>query len=112
MAAKRLGWSQETVRDWYTKPARRETPTVAALTTSLIDGIDSMLGVLDAQAGTYTVTRNTIRFEDPARPGSTRRCASGSSDRGSARRPAARDQPGPMSYLLQAIGTTRLPLAS
>ena len=65
VASKRLGWSQETTRDWYTKPSRREPATMASLTTSLIDGIDSMLGVLDAQAGTYTLTKNTIKFEDP-----------------------------------------------
>ena len=40
--------------------------SLAMVTTSLIEGIDSVLGVLDAQAGTYMVTKNTIRFEDPA----------------------------------------------
>ena len=113
VTAKRMGWSQETVRDWYAKPARREPATIAALTTSLIDGIDSMLGVLDAQAGTYTLTRNTIKFEDPSAArqyAALRARITATVD--SARVAGAGDQPGPMSYLLKAIGTTRLPLAS
>jgi hypothetical protein len=113
VASKRLGWSQETTRDWYTKPSRREPAAMASLTTSLIDGIDSMLGVLDAQAGTYTLTKNTIRFEEAAaarRYAELRARITATVD--SARTAGGSDQPGPMSYLLQAIGTTRLPLAS
>jgi hypothetical protein len=113
VASKRLGWSPETVRDWYTKPARRESAGMAALTTSLIDGIDSMLGVLDAQAGTYTLGKNTIRFEDPdaARQYSALRTRI-TATVDSARVAGGETDAGPMSYLLKAIGTTRLPLAS
>jgi hypothetical protein len=113
VATKRLGWSQETTRDWYTKPSRREPATMASLTTSLIDAIDSMLGVLDAQAGTYALSKNTIRFEDAAAArqyAELRARITATVD--SARAAGGADQPGPMSYLLQAIGTTRLPLAS
>jgi hypothetical protein len=113
LASKRLGWSQETVRDWYTKPTRREPAALAALTTSLIDGIDSLLGVLDGEAGTYTLTKNTIRFEDPAAAqqyASLRARITATVD--SARAAGGADQAGPMRYLLEAIGTTRLPLAS
>jgi hypothetical protein len=79
----------------------------------LIDGIDSLLGVLDAQAGTYTVRKNSIRFEDPAAAReymALRERILMTVD--SARVSGAASEPGPMSYLLQAIGTTRLPLAS
>jgi hypothetical protein len=112
-ASKEQGWSPEMIRDWYSKPAKQEPATLAALTTSLIDGIDSLLGVLDAQAGTYTVTKYTIKFEDP---GAAREYAA-LRDRiaatvDSAKAEGGRDRAGPMSYLLQAIGTTRLPLAS
>ena len=113
VASKQLGWSAETVRDGYAKPARRESPTLATLTTSLIDGIDSMLGVLDAQAGTYTLTKNVIKFEDPSAArqyAALRERITATVD--SARAAGGREQPGPMGYLLQAIGTTRLPLAS
>jgi hypothetical protein len=113
VATKQLGWSAETVRDWYAKPPRRESPALAALTSSLINGIDSLLGVLDGQAGTYTLTKNLIRFEDPgaARQYTVLR------DRitatvDSARSAGGAEEMGPMGYLLQAIGTTRLPLAS
>ncbi len=113
VASKQLGWSAETVRDWYAKPARRESPTLATLTTSLIDGIDSMLGVLDAQAGTYTLTKNVIKFEDPSAArqyAALRERITATVD--SARAAGGGEQAGPMGYLLQAIGTTRLPLAS
>ena len=86
---------------------------MAALTSSLIEGIDSLLGVLDAQAGTYTVTKNTIKFEDA---GAAREYAAlrerimATVD--SAKAAGGAEQPGPMSYLLQAIGATRLPLAT
>ena len=113
VASKQMGWSQETVRDWYAKPARRESATLAALTSSLIDGVDSMLGVLDSQAGTYTLTKNTIKFEDQAaaqRYAALRARIVATVD--SARTAGGQDEPGPMSYLLQAIGTTRLPQAS
>ena len=63
--AKSRKWAPAEIRQWYTKPVRTDTPTVMALTSTLMDGIDSLLGVLDAQAGTYAVTRNTIRFQGP-----------------------------------------------
>ena len=113
VASKRMGWSQEAVREWYSRPARRESPAIAALTTSLIDGIDSMLGVLDAEAGTYKLTKNTIRFEDPGAANqysALRARITATVD--SARVAGGESQPGPMGYLLKAIGTTRLPLAS
>jgi hypothetical protein len=112
-ASKELGWSPEMMRDWYSKPSRQEPAALVALTASLIDGIDSLLGVLDAQAGTYTLTKNTIRFEDrgAAREyAALRERITATVD--SAKTAGGRDQAGPMSYLLQAIGTTRLPLAS
>ena len=84
-----------------------------ALTSTLMDGIDSLLGVLDAQAGTYAVTKNTIRFEDP---GAAREYMALRErilvTMDSARTAGGADRPGPMSYLLQAIGATRLPIAS
>jgi hypothetical protein len=111
--SKARGWTPADVRLWYTRSARTDSPSLAALTTSLIDGIDSLLGVLDAQAGTYAITRNTIRFEDPAaaREYTTlRERILATMD--SARVAGGTDHPGPMSYLLEAIGTTRLPIAS
>jgi hypothetical protein len=111
--AKTRNWAAPDVRQWYAKPARTDTPDVAALTSSLVTGIDSLFGVLDAQAGTYAVTKNTIRFEDP----SAAREYMALRERivvtmDSARAVGGADHPGPMSYLLQAIGATRLPIAS
>ena len=111
--SKARGWTPADLKLWYAKPTRADSPTVAGLTASLIEGIDSLLGVLDAQAGTYAVTKNSIRFEDP----SAAREYMALRERilmtvDSAKVAGAADHPGPMSYLLQAIGTTRLPLAS
>jgi hypothetical protein len=78
----------------------------------LLEEIDSLFGVLDAQAGTYTLTKNAIRFEDPSAAreyAALRGKIVAAVD--SARTAGAAEQPGPMSYLLQAIGATRLPLA-
>jgi hypothetical protein len=111
--SKAKGWTPSDIKLWYAKPSRTESATLAGLTTSLIDGIDSLLGVLDAQAGTYTVRKNSIRFEDPAAAReymALRERILMTVD--SARVSGAASEPGPMSYLLQAIGTTRLPLAS
>jgi hypothetical protein len=111
--AKSRNWAAADVRQWYAKPSRTDGPEVAALTSSLIGGIDSLFGVLDAQAGTYAVTKNTIRFEDPAAAReymALRERIVVTMD--SARAVGGADHPGPMSYLLQAIGATRLPIAS
>jgi hypothetical protein len=111
--AKSRNWAPADVRQWYAKTPRTDTPEVAALTSSLVSGIDSLFGVLDDQAGTYAVTRNTIRFEDPAAAHeymALRERIVVTMD--SARAVGGADHPGPMSYLLQAIGATRLPIAS
>ena len=112
VAAKTQGWTPAAVRVWYARGELKETPAMAALTSSLLEDIDSLFGVLDAQAGTYTLTKNTIKFEDA---GAAREF---SALRGriiaavdSAKAAGGWEQPGPMTYLLQAIGATRLPLA-
>jgi hypothetical protein len=112
VASKQLRWSPQTVRSWYAKTSPVEAPTLAAHTSTLVGQIDSLLGVLDAQAGTYTLTKNTIRFEDAgaAREYSAlRQRITATVD--SAKAAGATEGTGPMGYLLQAIGTTRLPLA-
>ena len=114
MAAKTEGWTPAAVR--VGTPSRlRETPAPwRRSTSSLLEGIDSLLGVLDAQAGTYTLTKNTIKFEDRGRGSRVRGASGDGSWRRWIRRKAAGgwEQPGPMTYLLQAIGATRLPLAT
>ena len=112
VVSKRHGWTPAQVRDWYARPSAKESPGLVALTSSLIAGIDSLFGVLDAQAGTYTLTTNTIRFEDPGAAReytALRQRIAATVD--SAKAAGGAEQPGPMSYMLQAIGTTRLPVA-
>jgi hypothetical protein len=113
VAAKTQSWTPAAVRVWYARAELKETPAMAALTSSLLEGIDSLFGVLDAQAGTYTLTKNTIKFEDA---GAAREFAGlrmrimAAVD--SAKAAGGWELPGPMTYLLQAIGSTRLPLAT
>lgn len=112
VVSRQHGWTQAQVREWYSKPSARESPTLVALTSSLMAEIDSLFGVLDAQAGAYTVTKNTIRFEDEGAArqyGALRQQILAAVD--AARTAGGAEQPGPMNYLLQAIGTTRLPSA-
>jgi hypothetical protein len=112
VAAKTQGWTPAAVRVWYARGALKEAPALAGLTSSLLEGIDSLFGVLDAQSGSYTLTKNTIKFEDA---GAAREFAAlrtqimAAVD--SAKAAGGWEQPGPMTYLLQSIGATRLPLA-
>jgi hypothetical protein len=112
VAAKTQGWTPAAVRVWYARGSLKEAPALAGLTSSLLEEIDSLFGVLDAQSGTYTLTKNTIKFEDA---GAAREFAAlrtqiiAAVD--SAKAAGGWELPGPMTYLLQAIGATRLPLA-
>jgi hypothetical protein len=113
VASKAQAWTPAAVRVWYARPTLQESPAMVALTSSVLQGVDSLFGVLDAQAGTYTLTKNGIKFEDPSAAreyAALRGQIMGALE--SARVAGATEQPGPMSYLLQAIGTTRLPLAT
>jgi hypothetical protein len=106
-------WSPAAIREWYSKPSPAESPALAALTSSLIVGVDSLLGVLDSQAGAYAVSESGVRFEDvgAARDYSAlRQRITATVD--SAKAAGGARATGPMRYLLQAIGTTRLPRAS
>jgi hypothetical protein len=113
VAAKEHGWAPAAIREWNSKPAQTESPALRALTSSLLEGVDSVFGVLDSQAGAYTVGTNGIEFEDAG----AARAYSALRQRitatvNSATAAGGADTAGPMRYLLQAIGTTRLPRAS
>jgi hypothetical protein len=111
VASKRLGWSPTAMRRWYGRVVPKESPAMVELTSSLLSGVDSLLGVLDAQAGAYTITPRTIQFDDPAARESysaLRQRIAATVDSASVLVRA--DSNTPMGYLLQAIGTTRPPL--
>jgi hypothetical protein len=111
VASKRLGWSPTAIRRWYGRVVPKESPALVGLTTSLLSGADSLLGVLDAQAGAYTITPRTIQFDDPAAKESysaLRQRIAATVDSASVL--VGADSNTPMGYLLQAIGTTRPPL--
>ena len=111
VVSKRLGWSPTAIRRWYGRLTPKESPAAVELTTSLISGVDSLLGVLDAQAGAYTITPRTIQFDDPAAKESysaVRQRIAATVD--SASLLVGPDTSTPIGYLLQAIGTTRPPL--
>jgi hypothetical protein len=98
------------VRQWYSRAPRKESPTLELLSSSLMNGIDSLLGVLDDQAGAYKLRGGAIAFEDPAasqRYGALRRSIKDRID--SAVAAGGPTSPGATRLLLQAIGTSTLP---
>ncbi len=102
--------SASEIRRWYAKVTPREVPALATLTSTILTGLDSLLGVLDAQAGAYSVDKNAIRFEDPSAAhayGALREEIAKAVD--VAKAAGGADSTGPMVYLLDAIGSTRLP---
>jgi hypothetical protein len=110
LLAKRHKWSPAEVKQWHSRPTRKETPTLELLSGSLLSGIDTLLGVLDAHAGAYKVRGTAIAFEDPAGTqayGALRRRIKEQIDAAVAAGGATSF--GPTGFLLQAIGTSTLP---
>jgi hypothetical protein len=108
--SKTNGWTNRSVRQWYSRTALKEPPAHVTLSSHLMAGIDSVLGVLGEQAGAYKLGEGTILFEDAAasrRYGQLRRQVVSLID--SAKAAGGDESEGPLGYLLQAIGTSRLP---
>ena len=108
--AKQQGWTPKKVRAWYSRAPKKETPTLELLSGSLLSSIDSVLGVLDAQAGAYKIRGTAIAFEDPTagqRYGVLRRRIKEQINAAIAAGGAT--SPGPAGLLLRAIGTSSLP---
>jgi hypothetical protein len=108
--AKRHKWSSKDLKEWHSRAPRQESPTLELLNGSLLSGIDSLLGVLDAQAGAYKLRGTAIAFEDPAATlayGALRRRIKEQIDAAVAA--GAATTFGPTGLLLQAIGTSTLP---
>jgi hypothetical protein len=110
MYAKRFGWTPNQVKKWYARDTKSEDPALELLSGTLLAGIDSILGVLDAEAGAYKIRGTAIAFEDPTaaqRYGALRRQIKDQIDAAVASDGAT--SPGPTGLLLRAIGTTSLP---
>jgi hypothetical protein len=108
--ARQQSWSPKKVRQWYSRPPRKEAPALVLLSGSLVSSIDSLLGVLNAQAGAYKIRGTAIAFEDPAAGlayGGLRRKIKEQIDAAIAAGGAT--SPGVTGLLLQAIGTSSLP---
>lgn len=108
--AREHGWSTKSLRQWQNRPSPKESPALVKLTSNLLLGIDSVLGLLTEEAGAYRLGEGTIAFEDPEasrRYARLRRHVSAAID--SARVAGGDESTGPMAHVLQAIGTTRLP---
>jgi hypothetical protein len=111
--AKRYAWSPQATRRWQTRPVEREDVNLATLSSGLLKSFDSLLGLLDAQAGAYTLRGTTIDFEDSdaaRKYGALRREIN--SQVSAALAADGEESPGAMGYLLRAIGTTQLPRES
>jgi hypothetical protein len=108
--ARQFGWSPKQVKQWSARETRTEDPVLEALSGRLLAGIDSVLAVLDAEAGAYKIRGTAIAFEDPSaaqRYGALRRHVKEQIDAAVAA--GAATSPGPSGLLLRAIGTTSLP---
>lgn len=104
------GWTPKDVRQWDSRPVRKETPSLELISGTLLAAIDSILGVLDAQAGAYKIRGTAIAFEDPAAGqayGPLRRRIKEQID--AAVSAGGAISSGPTGLLLQAIGTSALP---
>ncbi|HEY4648677.1 MAG TPA: hypothetical protein VIG95_06185 [Gemmatimonadales bacterium] len=110
LLAKQNQWTPKQIRKWYARPQRKESPTLELISGSLVASIDSLLGVLDAQAGAYKIRGTAIAFEDPTAGqayGALRRRIKEQVDAAIAA--GGGISSGPTGLLLQAIGTTTLP---
>jgi hypothetical protein len=108
--AKRFGWTPKQLKQWQDRESRTENPTLEILSSTLMDGIDSILGVLASQAGAYKIRGTAIAFEDPTAAqnyGALRRQIKQQIE--SAAASGAATSSGPAGLLLRAIGTTTLP---
>jgi hypothetical protein len=110
LLARDHGWPPRKVREWYSRPMRKEPPTLELLSGTLVASIDSVLGVLQDQAGAYKLRGTAIAFEDPTAGqayGVLRRRIKEQID--AAVVAGGATSAGPTGLLLQAIGTTALP---
>lgn len=108
--AKQQEWAPKKVRQWYSRPVQKESASLELLSGTLIASIDSILGVLDAQAGAYKLRGSAIAFEDPTAGqayGALRRRIREQIDAAVAA--GGGTSAGPTGLLLQVIGTTTLP---
>jgi hypothetical protein len=107
---KRFRWTPQQVKQWYSREIRTEDPALEVLSGALLSGIDSVLGVLNAQAGAYKIRGTAIAFEDPAAArlyGTLRRQIKEQIE--AAVTAGGATSAGATGLLLQAIGTTSLP---
>jgi hypothetical protein len=110
MLSKLHGWTPKDVREWNSRPPRQETPTLELISGTLLATVDSILGVLDAQAGAYKIRGTAIAFEDPAATQAYSVLRSRIKEQINAAVAAGgATSPGPTGLLLQAIGTSALP---
>jgi hypothetical protein len=108
--ARQFNWTPTQAKQWNSREISTEDPVLEALSGSLLAGIDSVLGVLAAQAGAYKIRGTAIAFEDPIaaqRYGALRRHVKEQINAAVAAGGAT--TPGPTGLLLRAIGTTTLP---
>jgi hypothetical protein len=110
MLSKLHGWTPKDLREWNSRPSRQETPTLELISGTLLAAVDSILGVLDAQAGAYKIRGTAIAFEDPAATQAYSVLRSRIKEQIDAAVAAGgATSPGPTGLLLQAIGTSALP---
>ena len=108
--SKQHGWSSRAVRRWYSRGSQKEPAALGALGSRLLASLDTLLGVLDEEAGAYRLGEGTIAFEDTdasRRYSELRKQIILMID--SARSAGGEESGGPVGRLLEVVGSTRLP---
>jgi hypothetical protein len=103
-------WPSPVARRWHARPPLKEPAPMVAMSATFLATVDSVLGVLDDQAGAYYFTEQGIQFEDVVanrRYGELRRHLNSLIE--TARMNGGTEPGTPMAHLLQAVGTTQLP---
>ncbi len=98
------------LQQWHSRPVPKESRALMTLSARLLASVDSVLALLTEEAGAYKLGENTIAFEDiqaSRRYSTLRRQVNALID--STRIAGGEESAGPTSYLLQAIGSSRLP---
>ncbi|HEV8124975.1 MAG TPA: hypothetical protein VGP80_12060 [Gemmatimonadales bacterium] len=105
-----LGWTPRDLGAWNIRPSNKETAENARLTNLMLSQVDAVFALLQEQDGKYTLSGETIVFENPdaARQyGNLRAWINQQADNYAGTGDAA--LPATLRQIIKGIGTTRLP---
>ncbi len=113
VVSRQFDYPPRAIRRWYARTSHRESRAAAALVTPLLVSVDSVLAVLEANAGEYAVDEmaGTIAFDRPEVAAEYGRLRGAVDERLSAAQAEAdASSSGALAQLVEIIGTTSLPI--